>query len=408
MSWGEIAQQRLQEIAGCSAGAPGVTRFPFTPEHHAALKQIRTWMECAGLSSHLDAAGTLVGRHEGTGPCVLLGSHQDSVRNAGNYDGIMGIALACLALEKLQSEHRSPRYPVEVLAFADEEGVRFPTALLGPRALAGTVDPAVLSKTDAEGCALKDALDAFGGNSSDLASLKRDPAHVRAYLEVHIEQGPVLEQRDIPVGVVSGICGIERNAVTFHGETGHAGTVPMDGRADALVAAADFIALVHDLAQAIPDLRATIGTCAISPNVPNGIPDTVELTLEIRAPSDDAREAFSARMAEIAADCADRRNVGVKMRQTYEQVAVPCDPEIVELFSDAAEKNGQTPLVLPSGATHDASAMSDLCPVGMLFVRCRGGVSHRPEEYASSSDMNAAINVLADTLAALEPAQVNT
>ncbi len=401
MSWGEIAQERLAEIAKCSAGGPGVTRFPFTPEHRAALEQIRVWMERAGLTVSLDAAGTLVGRGDGEGPSILMGSHQDSVRNAGRYDGIMGVALACLALEKLQSEGRLPACPVEVLAFADEEGVRFPTALLGPRALAGTVDPTVLEMADKDGCLLGEALDAFGGDSNRITSLSRDPQSIRAYLEIHIEQGPVLEQMDAPLGVVTGICGIERSTITLWGITGHAGTVPMTGRSDALVAASDFISSVHDEALTVPELRATVGTCAVSPNVANGVPEHVELTLEIRAPDDQSRRAFSEKCSALVRHLAKLRRCEADLVHTYEQPAVPCDLEIRKGLKAAIEDLGLDAIELPSGATHDASAMADLCDIGMLFLRCRNGVSHRPDEFASSKDMDMGINALSEFLASL-------
>ena len=402
MDWGRIAQERLAEIATCSLPGAGVTRFPFTPEHRDALNLIRVWMDRAGLVTSLDAAGTLVGHAPGEGPSVLLGSHQDSVRDAGRYDGIMGIALACLALEKLRVEGIALGYPVEVLAFADEEGVRFPTALLGPRALAGTIDSNVFDMVDSDGVRLRDALDAFGGKSDDVTALGRNPADVRCYLEVHIEQGPVLETRDSPVGVVTGICGIERNTVTFRGETGHAGTVPMQGRSDALVAAADFIRAAHDAARKVQDLRATVVTCRISPGVANGIPDLTELTLEIRAPNDSIREDFAAKMKAEAKICADRRGTSFAIERTYLQPAVPCAQNLCDVLSKSIAATGHAGVVtLPSGATHDASAMADLCDIGMLFVRCRHGLSHRPEEFASAENMGVAIDVLANTLMVL-------
>lgn len=401
MSWGDVAQERLTEIAKCSLDGPGVTRFPFSAEHRQALPLIRDWMERAGLSPQLDAAGTLVGRAGGEGPAVLIGSHQDSVRNGGRYDGIMGVALACLALEKLRADGKSPGFPVEVLAFADEEGVRFPTALLGPRAMAGTVDPAVMEMTDRIGVSLGDALKDFGGDPARITSLARRPEETRAYLEVHIEQGPILETMDQPVGIVTEICGIERNSIRFRGTTGHAGTVPMAGRADALVAAADFISFVHDQARETTDLRATVGTLGVTPNVANGIPELAELTLEIRAPKDDRRRVFFDRMDTEAKRIAARRGVGYTCKRTYEQVAVPCGTDLIARLTRAVAAIGQAPVTLTSGATHDASAMADLCDIGMLFVRCKDGLSHRPEEFAEAGDMGIAIDALAQTLLAL-------
>ncbi len=399
MTWGQIAQSRLDQIAHCSLASPGVSRFPFTDEHRAALGQIGAWMQAAGLSAQMDAAGTLVGRKPGHGPALLLGSHQDSVRDAGRYDGIMGIALACLALEKLRRDGVDLPYPVEVLAFADEEGVRFPTALLGPRALAGTVPQGALDGLDEDGLSVADALRRFGGAPEQLQTLRRAPEEVRGYLELHIEQGPVLELADLGLGVVTGICGIERNSVTFTGETGHAGTVPMSERADALVAAADFISQIHDSARG--DLRATIGTLRLHPDVVNGIPDHVTVSLEARDIDDATRAGFVAEADALGQSIATRRGCGFAMRQTYVQPAVPCDPGLMRTLSVAVERQQGKVKALPSGATHDASAMADLCPVGMLFLRCRGGVSHRPDEYASAEDMGLAVDALADVLRAL-------
>ncbi|WP_420858349.1 M20 family metallo-hydrolase [Marivivens marinus] len=403
MNWGQCAQNRLSEIAACSVDATGVTRFPFTPQHAAALDVIRLWMSQAGLQIHMDAAGTLVGRKEGPkgAPSFLIGSHQDSVRNGGKYDGIMGVVLGCLALEKLMSDGVALPFSVEILAFADEEGVRFPTALMGPRALAGTFDPAILDMMDKDGVSLRTALARFGGDPDCVASLARDPAKTLGYLEVHIEQGPVLEAKDSALGVVTGICGIERNTVTFTGDTGHAGTVPMDSRRDALVAASDFISAIHDAAKQATDLRATVGALSLHPNVVNAIPRAVELTLEIRALSDAVRDDFARLARSLGEATSEDRHVGFSMQRTYEQSAVPCNDDLIDTLSTAAGAICPAAPHLPSGATHDASAMADLCPISMLFVRCKDGVSHKPEEFATSDDMDAAIQAIADFLKAL-------
>ncbi|MEC3860648.1 M20 family metallo-hydrolase [Mesobacterium sp. TK19101] len=401
MDWGREAEDRLNRIARCSLPGAGITRFPFTDEHRAALEEIKSWMLRAGMTTRLDAAATLVGR-AGTGDKVfLIGSHQDSVRDGGRYDGIMGIVIGSLAVEKLKAEGKDLAVAVEVLAFADEEGVTFPTALLGPRALAGTVDPAVLSMTDRTGETLRDALNRFGADAQGIAALARDPGNVVGYLEVHIEQGPALEQADAALGVVTGICGIERNTVVFEGDTGHAGTVPMESRRDALVAASDFIAAVHDSACRIDGLRATIGALTLHPGVANAIPSRVELVLEIRSLLDMDRERFAVDAVKAGAEIGDRRNVAFSMHRSYQQPAVPADAMLVDALDQACQSVCPTVPRLPSGATHDASAMADLCPMAMLFVRCRGGLSHRPEEYASPEDMAAAVSATAAFLSAL-------
>lgn len=404
MNWGQCAQDRLSDIARCSVDTTGVTRFPFTPQHEAALDVIRLWMSQAGLKVHMDAAGTLIGRKEGPkgAPTFLIGSHQDSVRNGGRYDGIMGVVLGCLALEKLVADGIELPFSVEILAFADEEGVRFPTALMGPRALAGTFDHAVFAMTDSGGVSLRDALAGFGGDPDRFTSLAREPAKTLGYLEAHIEQGPVLEAQDSALGLVTGICGIERNTVTFTGDTGHAGTVPMDSRRDALVAASDFISAIHDAAKKVTDLRATIGALSLHPNVVNAIPRAVELTLEIRALNDAVRDDFARLARSLGDNISGGRRVGFSMERTYEQPAVPCNGDLIDVLSAAIGAICPTAPRLPSGATHDASAMADLCPISMLFVRCKDGVSHKPEEFAASDDMDAAIQSIAAFLVALE------
>lgn len=403
MDWGSAAADRLATIARvASAGGPGVTRLPFTPAHRRAVDEITGWMRAAGLAVHMDAAGTLVGRRAGDpgAPVLLLGSHQDSVPGGGAFDGILGVALACLAVEALGEAPLG--LGIEVLAFADEEGVRFPTALLGPRALAGTLDPAVLDLADRGGETLGAALRGFGGDPAALPGLRRDPATILGYLEVHIEQGPVLEAAGAALGVVTGICGIERHALVFRGTTGHAGTVPMAGRQDALVAAAGFIADVPRQAASRPGLRATVGTLTLRPDAPNAIPDEVALVLEIRSERDADRTAAAAALRAGAARAADAAGCTLGAERTYVQPAVACDPGLVETLRAVAGPS--TPL-LPSGATHDASAMADLCPIGMLFLRCRGGVSHRPEEHAAPADMAAAVAALVRAIRALDAAR---
>lgn len=403
MNWGQYAQDRLSDIAKSSVDEIGVTRFPFTPEHKAALGVIQSWMVQAGLQVHMDAAGTLIGRKQGPdgAPVLLIGSHQDSVRNGGRYDGIMGVVLGCLALEKLKAEAVELPLSVEILAFADEEGVRFPTALMGPRALAGTFDPAVLDMNDKDGVSLRRALGDFGCDPDGVSLLARDPSKTAGYLEIHIEQGPVLEAADAALGIVTGICGIERNTVTFTGDTGHAGTVPMDSRRDALVAASDFISAIHDVAMKIPDLRATVGALSLHPNVVNAIPSKAELTLEIRALDDTVRDNFARSARSMGNRISGLRRVGFSMERTYQQPAVPCDTNMMGDLEAAVAAIGHTAPRLPSGATHDASAMADLCPTSMLFVRCKGGLSHKPEEFATSDDMGAAIQAITGFLKAV-------
>lgn len=406
MTLGEIAETRLSEIAACSVPSAGVTRLPFTPEHRLALNHIRHWMTAAGLRVHMDAAATLVGRLEGPvgSKTLLIGSHQDSVPNGGRYDGIMGVLLPCLALETLQSDGVTLPFSVEILAFADEEGVRFPTALLGPRALVGTYDSNALDLADQDGVTLRAALTEFGADPTQLDRLARNPADILGYLETHIEQGPVLETHNAPLGVVTGICGIERNSVRFVGQTGHAGTVPMADRRDALVAASRLIAAVADTAKATNTVRATVGAISVHPNAVNAIPGTADFPLEVRSISDEARQDFTDQMRALGAQIARDSNLLFEMEQTYVQPAVACDAGLSETLTNAVQHAGHPLFTLPSGATHDASAMSDLCPITMLFVRCKHGLSHRPDEHVSAADMNAAVGAIAGFLVSLAAA----
>jgi allantoate deiminase len=404
--WGALAEDRLAALAACSAPGPGVTRLPFTPEHRAALDLITGWMDAAGLAVHLDAAGTLIGRREGPpgAPTFLMGSHQDSVREGGGFDGIMGVVLPLLALEKLAAEGVVLPFAVEVLAFADEEGVRFPTALIGPRALAGRFDPAALEMRDDAGMSLRDALAGFGLDPDAISGLGRDPSTVLGYLETHIEQGPVLEAEAQALGVVTAICGIERHPVVLTGETGHAGTLPMTMRRDALVAAAALITEVDRMARAEPGLLGTVGTLSVAPGAVNAVPREVRTVVELRAPDDALRERAGQAITAFAGDMAQARGLALDMARSYHQPATPCDPGLTDRLAAAVRAGGGKALRLPSGATHDASAMADLCPVAMLFVRCAGGVSHRPEEQASALDMGAAIRAICAFLAELPAA----
>ncbi|MEL6645447.1 MAG: M20 family metallo-hydrolase [Pseudomonadota bacterium] len=397
---GELAAERLSAISTLSATEDGVTRLPWTPEHKAALGEIKRWMEDAGLAAELDAAGTLVGRSPNPDdkPVILMGSHQDSVPNAGRFDGIMGIALACLAAKRFKGRWEELSVGIEVLAFADEEGVRFPTALIGPRALAGTLDPKVFDMTDSEGVTMRTAMAAFGADADRAMTLRRDPVAIAGYLEAHIEQGPVLEAANVPIGIVTAICGIARFNVTVTGETGHAGTVPMTGRRDALVGAARLIGEINTRALAEKNIRATVGTISVKPGAVNAVPAVVDFTLEVRADDDARRDRFANDVTAFAEETLSAAGLQVSISRTYEQRAVPSDEDLMTALADAAEETGHAALRLMSGATHDASAMADLCPTAMLFIPCRAGVSHRPDEYADAVSMGAAVDVLEQTI----------
>jgi len=380
-----------------------VTRLPYTPEHRAALAVLTDLMEQAGLDVTLDSAGTLIGRQAGPAraPVLLLGSHQDSVREGGAYDGIMGVVLPVLALMKLRAAGVHLPFAVEVLAFADEEGVRFPAALTGPRALAGTFDAATLDLCDRDGTSLRAAMQGFGLNPDALSGLRRDPAQVLGWIECHLEQGPVLENAGERLGVVTAICGIERHAVTLTGAAAHAGTQPMDLRRDALATAAELVLAVERAARAQDDLLANVGALQVRPGVVNAVPGEVRMMMEFRSPVDEVRQAAGRALVAEAQAIAARRSVGVQVVSPYEQAATPCATAMQRALARAVRDTGGAGLHLASGATHDTSPMADLCPVGMIFTACRDGLSHNPAEFVAPEAMRDCVDALARALVLL-------
>ena len=391
---GQELWDRLAELGKFSEAGPGLTRRPFTPEHKKANALIRNWMAKAGLAIRLDAAGTLIGRKPGPKGCqtFLIGSHQDSIKNGGRYDGMLGIALPIYLLELIKDIDLP--YTIEILAFADEEGVRFPTALMGPRVLAGTFDEANLALTDKDGISLKDALADFGGSPTDLKDAKRNPEEILGYLEVHIEQGPVLEDAGKAVGIVTAICGIERWTVALSGQAAHAGTTPMQLRQDAFAGAAEVALMIEDICRKTEDMVGTVGHINVLPNVVNAIPGITEFSVELRASDDQIRVKTGDYVTQKITEIAEKRRLGHSINKTYAQKAVPCADSLSDLLENSVRTVDAAPMRLMSGATHDASAMSDLCPVAMLFVRCTNGLSHHPDEAITREDCTTALEVV--------------
>ena len=318
----------LEEIASCSESGQGVTRLPFSKEHRLAVAKITEWMQNTGLSVHMDASGTLIGRREGpaNSPTLLFGSHQDTVRHGGKYDGIMGVLLPILALQKI-GKQKLP-FSVQVMAFADEEGVRFPTALIGPRALTGNFDNTVLNFTDHEGVSVREAMIEFGLNTDNIPSLDIRNTPIIGYVETHIEQGPVLDNRNLPLGIVTAIAGIERHQIKLRGISGHAGTIPMDVRHDTLACAAELVLIAEKIANDTPDLIATIGKINVSPNAVNVIPGECSMVLEIRSAVDKTRINNSKIIIEKMRNAALNRSIEFMCNTTYFQAAKPCDTRL--------------------------------------------------------------------------------
>ncbi|WP_246659588.1 allantoate amidohydrolase [Ancylobacter moscoviensis] len=395
---GARAAAMIDELGAISASPDHLTRLFLTPEHRRAADIVARWMAEAGLAVSEDAMGTVRGHWHPAGrdaPRLLIGSHIDTVVNAGKYDGPMGVILGILAVQEMVRAGFRPPYGIDVLAFGDEEGTRFPTTLSASSAVAGVFPPASLAAVDAEGISLRDALVAYGKNPDEIPAAAYDPGKVIAYVEAHIEQGPVLEAEGEPLGVVTAIAGASRLSVTVTGEAGHAGTVPMRMRRDALLGASEMALAVERIAKADPHgMVATVGRMHVEPGSINVIPSRVVFTIDLRSSSDMSRREALTRFEREAHRIADQRHLGVVISAFHEVATVPCYRDLQLRLRNAVADLGHRAPSLPSGAGHDGQAMSKLCPIGMLFVRCRNGVSHNPAEYTSPDDMGLAAAAL--------------
>jgi len=401
---------RCRELATVSEEPGRLTRPYASPAMARANALVGGWMTEAGLAARVDAAGNLVGRRGGTdlhAGTLLLGSHLDTVRDAGAFDGPLGVLTAIAALQRLRDEGRTLPYAVDVLGFADEEGLRFGTAYLGSRAVAGTWDPALLALTDEAGISLRDALASFGAMPGSVAAASRAGEPLLGYLEVHMEQGPVLEELGAPVGIVSAIAGATRAHVRFTGRAGHAGTVPMALRHDAACAAAELVLAVEATARGVDGLVATVGRLEALPGAPNVVPGGAVASIDVRHADDDVRAAAVADLRATAQEIAAARGVQLSWEVRLDNPAVAVDPGLTQHLAVAAQAAIGAPAPrLPSGAGHDGVALSALCGVAMLFVRCAGGLSHHPDESVAAADVVVALEVLDGVLTALaqEPA----
>jgi allantoinase len=398
------ALERCDLLAACTEEPGRITRPFATSALARAQAAVTGWMRAAGMNVRPDAIGNLRARLPGMNaqaPALLLGSHLDSVRDAGKYDGPLGILIALAAVERLAATGRRLPFPVEIVAFPDEEGLRFQTTYLGSAALAGTFDPALLDLVDAGGVSMREAIAAAGGQPEAIAAaaLREDEAF--AYVEVHIEQGPHLESVSAPLGVVTAISGQTRILASFTGEAGHAGTVSMALRRDPLPAAAELILAAERLAREKPGLLATVGKIDAAPGASNVIPGRVELTLDVRHPEDAVRSGAVYSLELQTRQIATKRSLDLDWRVMRDHPAVPCDPALADRLARAVEASELPVERLPSGAGHDAVVMSTRLPVAMLFVRCAGGVSHNPAESVTAPDVQAAIDVIDRFLEAL-------
>jgi allantoate deiminase len=393
---GERADTMIRTLGSISAEPNRQVRQFLTPEHRAAADLVAKWMAAAKLDVSEDALGTVRGHWAGTGKKrLLIGSHIDTVIDGGMFDGPFGVVAGVLAAEHFAAAGRKLGFGIDVLAFGDEEGVRFPTTLASSMACAGTFDVARLDMADKDGVTLRDAVVQYGKNPDDIAAAAYPRDVAAAYVEVHIEQGPVLEYKSQPLGVVTAIAGQSYLNVEFLGEAGHAGTVPMMLRRDALAGSAEVILLAEKLARDTKgEVVATVGQLRIPAAASNVIPGNVALIVDIRSGSDAARQQFVDQLKTEIRAVASRRELGLTITQTRDVATTPCDSVLQDGIADAIRAVGGEPLRLASGAGHDGTAMARLCPIAMMFVRCRGGISHNPAEYASPADMGLAVAAL--------------
>jgi allantoate deiminase len=395
-----LLAHRLDLLARVSDERGATTRTFLSPAMHRANALVGGWMRGAGLSVRVDAVGNLIGRSGASAGArtLLLGSHLDTVRDAGRFDGPLGVLLPIAAVEVLRGRSIRLPFSVEVLGFSEEEGVRFSSGYLGSKGYAGRLGQADLRLRDPEGMSVREVLAREAGGRFVPPAVAHDRKDLLGYLEVHIEQGPVLEARGLAAGVVSAIAGQTRSRVAFGGRAGHAGTTPMALRRDALAGAAEFILEAEALARARQGLLATVGRIAAHPGASNVIPARAELSLDVRHAVDGERRRALSVLRQAGRRLARRRGLSFSMDVVQDNGAVACSRALTRVLAQSVRAcEGRCP-VLTSGAGHDGVILSSLAPVAMLFVRCRKGLSHHPDEFVSRADLAAALRIVVDFL----------
>lgn len=379
---------------------PGFTRRPFTEPYRQARRWLQREMEAVGLTVRLDAAGNLIGRRPGTKerPPILIGSHTDTVTEGGRFDGVIGVLGGLEIARCLDELDLRLRHPLEVVDFLGEEPTQFGVSTVGSRGMVGALHADLLEKRDAKGHTLGEALAALGGRPTYLAAEARGPGDVAAYLELHIEQGPVLDQRRIPLAAVTGIVGIRRFHLEVVGEPNHAGTTPMALRRDALVAASRFVIDAEAVCRAEDNAVGTVGHLNVHPNMANVVPGKVTLTVETRSIDTGTIDRIEEELRARAARIAGEGGISISMDLLTDAAPVRADPRLLEITTSACREIAPGSLVLPSGAGHDATQIATIAPIGMIFVPSRAGRSHCPEEYTEMAHVALGVQALARAL----------
>jgi allantoate deiminase len=398
---------RCRQLAACTEVPAEITRLFLSPPMHDVHALLKNWMESAGMAVRVDAAGNLRGVWAGlTSNCprLLIGSHLDTAPNAGAFDGILGVVLGVAVVEQLYGHHLP--FAIEVIGFSEEEGVRFNKPFLGSLALIGKLDAEMLALTDRNGITVAEAIRSYGLDPANLADAVLSQ-EAFAYLEFHIEQGPVLESERASLGVVEALVGQTRMQLTFTGQANHAGTTPMHLRHDAMAAAADWIVAVEAYANAHPGLVATVGKVETSPGAGNVIAGQVTASLDVRHADDHTRQTAVASLIERANFASAKRGVHVNAQTQMEQPAVPMDASLTQLLRNAAEKAGFASRRMTSGAGHDAMILAQRLPSAMLFLSSPGGLSHHPDESVLPDDVEAALATAMEFLTLLRDDRTN-
>jgi allantoate deiminase len=382
---------RCKKLAAFSEDLGNTRRTFLSTPMRDCHGEISRWLNAVGADVAVDAAGNLRGFYaasKANAPRLLLGSHLDTVPNAGAYDGVLGVVIAVAILEALEGR----RFPfgIELVGFSEEEGVRFNTPFIGSRALVGALDDELLSHRDANGISIRMAIENFGLNPAEIPRAALSDATL-AYLEFHIEQGPVLESLGRGLGVVEGIVGQTRMEFVFLGRTNHAGTTPMHLRHDAIAAAAEWIVAVEHTANSHPGLVASVGQIEANPGATNVIAGEVRTTLDLRHRSDDVRGRVADILVQLAEEIVERRGMSLRRRVRLSQKAVAMNPFLVDQIEEAIRKTGCQPHRMVSGAGHDAMILAEKVPAAMIFLRTPGGISHDPAESVKMEDVAKAL-----------------
>ncbi len=395
--------QRCDDLAKFSESPDGLTRTFLSPPMHDTHKAITTWMETVGTSVQVDAVGNILGNYVSksnyvsknmTAKTLLVGSHLDTVKNAGKYDGIIGVLLGLALVEYCVEENLQLPFNIKVIGFSEEEGIRYSMPFIGSKAITGTLKKTVLNRKDGNDITMRDAISAFGKNPDNLEQCKLNPDDILGFIEIHHEQSRQLDKLGKSLGIVSTIVGQSRAKLSFEGKAGHAGTEIMSDRKDALAAAAEFILAVEEIGQATEGLVATVGMCSVTPNAVNVIPALTELSLDVRHGNDKVRSESFARYKQKAEEIAKRRNIRLSWQSTEPQKAIDMDKQLSAVMQRAINLTVPDAPIMVSGAGHDAMVMAEFCPSCLLFIRDPLGLSHHPDETIDVKDVEVTIEAL--------------